>query len=39
LTNNFAGTSGYNNKNAYNAISTVIVLKSDQQIDAATISD
>ena len=38
-TNNFAGTPGYNNKNAYNAISTFIVLKSDQQIDAATISD
>ena len=28
-----------NNKNAYNAISTFVVLKSDQQIDAATVSD
>ena len=39
LRGNFVGTPGYNNKNAYNAISTFIVLKSDQQIDAATISD
>ena len=38
-TNNFVGTQGYNNKNAYNAISSFIVLKSDQQIDAATISN
>ena len=38
-TNNFAGTPGYNNKNAYNAISTFIVLKSDQQIDAASVSN
>ena len=38
-TNNFIGTQGYNNKNAYNAISSFIVLKSDQQIDAATISN
>lgn len=30
---------GGDNRNAYNAISTFIVLKSDQQIDAATISD
>ena len=36
-TNNFVGTQGYNNKNAYNAISSFIVLKSDQQIDAAII--
>jgi hypothetical protein len=35
--NNFQYTG--NNRNAYNAISTFIVLKSDQQIDAATISD
>ena len=35
--NNFAGTPGYNNKNAYNAISTFIVLKSDQEIEPATI--
>ena len=38
-TNNFVGTPGYNNKNAYNAISTFIVLKSDQQIEPATISN
>ena len=38
-TNNFVGTQGYNNKNAYNAISSFIVLKSDQQIDSATISN
>ena len=38
-TNNFVGTQGYNNKNAYNAISSFIVLKSDQQIYAATISN
>ena len=38
-TNNFVGTQGYNNKNAYNAISSFIVLKSDQKIDAATISN
>ena len=37
--NNFAGTPGYNNKNAYNAISTFIVLKSDQEIEPATISN
>ena len=38
-TNNFVGTPGYNNKNAYNAISTFIVLKSDQEIEPATISN
>ena len=38
-TNNFVGTPGYNNKNAYNAISTFIVLKSDQEIESATISN
>ena len=38
-TNNFVGTSGYSNKNAYNAISTFIVLKSDQEINAASVSD
>ena len=38
-TNNFVGTPGYNNKNAYNAISSFIVLKSDQQIEPATISN
>ena len=37
--NNFQGTPGYNNKNAYNAISSFIVLKSDQEINAATISN
>ena len=38
-TNNFVGTPGYNNKNAYNAISTFIILKSDQEIEPATISN
>ena len=38
-TNDFVGTPGYNNKNAYNAISSFIVLKSDQQIEPATISN
>ena len=38
-TNNFVGTPGYNNKNAYNAISSFIVLKSDQQIEPASISN
>ena len=37
--NDFVGTPGYNNKNAYNAISSFIVLKSDQEINAATISN
>ena len=37
--NNFVGTPGYNNKNAYNAISCFIVVKSDQQIEPATISN
>ncbi len=38
-TNNFVGTPGYNNKNAYNAISTFIILKSDNQIDAAAVTN
>ncbi len=37
--NNFVGTPGYNNKNAYNAISCFIVVKSDQEIEPATISN
>jgi len=38
-TNDFIGTPGYNNKNAFYAISSFLILKSDSEIERAIISD
>ena len=38
-TNDFVGTPGYNNKNAFYAISSFLILKSDSEIERAIISD
>ncbi len=38
-TNDFVGTPGYNNKNAFYAISSFLILKSNSEIERAIISD
>ena len=38
-TNDFVGTTGYNNKNAFYAISSFLILKSNSEIERAIISD
>ena len=38
-TNDFVGIQGYSNKNAFNAISTFIVLKSNVEISSAVVSN
>ena len=38
-TNDFLGTPGYNNKNAFYAISSFLILKSNSEIERAIISD
>ena len=38
-TNDFIGTTGYNNKNAFYAISSFLILKSNSEIERAIISD
>lgn len=38
-TNDFVGTSGYNNKNAFYAISSFLILKSNSEIERAIISN
>ena len=38
-TNDFVGTPGYNNKNAFYDISSFLILKSNSEIERAIISD